>query len=304
MGQRRHALVWVAVGAAVWGTDTLFRRPLTAVLAPARIVLYEHLIAAIVLIPVAWRTRGECRALNGRQWFAVLGIAWGGSALGSLCFTKAVQIGNPTTAVLLQKIQPVFAALLAHAVLRERLGRRFWMWLGVAIASAYLVSFGLAWPGAPTNMTAALLALGAALLWGCSTVLGRYALRTLSFAALTALRILCAVPVLLILARGPVPVPPAADLPRLTCMALIPGLAALLIYYHGLEGARASRAAIAELAFPASAALLNYAAFGARIAPAQAAGFVLLCVAILTVEKDRRALERVVHSSRKEPQNA
>src|SRR5437588_1287362 len=127
--QSSRALLLVALGAALWGTDTLFRRTLTTSLESSRIVLYEHLILTVLLLPVCWRGRREWIPMSLVQWGALLWTSWGGSALGTVCFTEAVRIGNPTTAVLLQKIQPVFAALLAWALLGESLGRRFWMWL-------------------------------------------------------------------------------------------------------------------------------------------------------------------------------
>jgi drug/metabolite transporter (DMT)-like permease len=70
----------------------------------------------------------------------------------------------------------------------------------------------------------------------------------------------------------------------LLLMALIPGLLALLIYYRGLMTARASRAAIAELAFPGTATVLNWIFLGAHISAIQLAGFFLLWVAILNLE--------------------
>ena len=297
-----RALLWVALGAALWGTDTLFRRTLTAALESSRIVLYEHLILTVLLLPVCWRGRREWISLKPLQWAAVLGTSWGGSALGTVCFTEAVRIGNPTTAVLLQKIQPVFAALLARALLGESLGRRFWMWLTLALAAGWLISFGAAWPpAAPVSVRAALWATAAAALWGSSTVLGRYLLNAVSFQTLTGLRIVLAVPLLLGLAagdsRGAVS---ARQGITLLTLALVPGLLALLVYYRGLRGALASRAAIAELSFPATATLLNYAFFGARIAWVQAAGFVLLWIVILSLGKDRR----VVYSPRKELSDA
>ena len=67
----------------------------------------------------------------------------------------------------------------------------------------------------------------------------------------------------------------------LLALALIPGLAALLIYYRGLRQTPASRAAVAELSFPATAALLNWTLLGASVSPAQIAGFALLWAAIV-----------------------
>lgn len=285
-----HGLLWVALGAALWGTDTLFRRPLTLTLPSARIVLLEHLVLSAVLLPVFWRTRREWAALSARGWAAVLGIAWGGSALGTLLFTEAVRAGNPTTAVLLQKTQPLFAALLASACLGEILGRRFWAVLGVAVCGAYLVSFGARLPAWGVEGRAAVLALSAAVCWGASTVLGRFVLYRVSWPALTALRILAATPVLLApawLSRAPSAPLDARMASGILMLALVPGLAALLAYYRGLEHCRASRAAVAELAFPATAALLNWMYLGARISAPQAAGFALIWLAIVNLESTR-----------------
>jgi drug/metabolite transporter (DMT)-like permease len=293
---RPGGLLWVAAGASLWGTDTVLRQPLTSRLGSVQIVLNEHLILSLVLIPALWRSRAEWRALKPVQWAAVLGIAWGGSALGTLCFTEAIAIGNPTTAVLLQKTQPVFAALLARAILGESLGNRFWMYLAIALCGAFLISFGIRPPiGAVTRSPAiaALLAVCAAALWGSSTVLGRFVLGSVSFHTLTALRIVVAAPFLgaLLWLRSHVLIAPLE--PRqvlsLVLLALVPGLLALLVYYRGLSRTRASLAAVAELSFPAAATLLNWVFLGATISAAQLAGFALLWGAILKLQRRERA---------------
>lgn len=297
---RPWALVWVAAGASLWGADTLLRRPLTASLSSSQIVLSEHLILTAALLPAFVRLWKQWRALRPLEWGAVLGIAWGGSALGTVLFTEAVKIGNPTTAVLLQKVQPFFAALLARLLLRERLGRRFWACLVLALAGGYLVSFGdrpdllFSDPAAlvPARAAPALLALGAAALWGASTVLGRFALESLPFTSLTTLRIVAATPFLVTLTwmrSQPVLIQyDSRQAISLVLMALVPGLLALLVYYHGLRHARASLAAVAELSFPASATLLNWVFLEAQVTAVQLAGFVLVWGVILYLEKRNR----------------
>jgi drug/metabolite transporter (DMT)-like permease len=277
----RSGSLWVALGASLWGTDTVLRRPLTASFTSSQIVFAEHVILVLALLPVLWRSRSEWRKLGPRQWAAVAGIAWGGSALGTFCFTEAIRLGNPSSAVLLQKLQPIFAALLAAALLGERLGTRFWAWLGSALAAAYLVAFGAAPPPEPLAAIPSLLAAAAAALWGASTVLGRFVLGSLPFPALTALRILVATPVLAAMAGPRLPEIHAHQAAALLLLALVPGLLALLAYYRGLGRTLASRAAVAELGFPAVAALLNRLAFDTPITLAQAVGFGLLTVAVM-----------------------
>jgi drug/metabolite transporter (DMT)-like permease len=281
----QNGVLWVALGASLWGTDTVLRRPLTQVFSSYQIVFIEHLILTLILFPLWWRT---FRKLNGKQWAAVLGIAWGGSALGTLLFTEAIRIGNPTTAVLLQKTQPIFVVLIAKVLLRERLSARSWTWLVIALIAAYLVSFGATMPGELVHHAppATLLALAAAVLWGASTVLGRFALQGLSFQELTSLRIVGAMPLLALLVAVRPHAWPAFEVKQalsLLAMALVPGLAALMIYYRGLRSTRASLAAVAELSFPATAALLNWTVLGQGVTFVQIAGFAWLWAAILAM---------------------
>jgi drug/metabolite transporter (DMT)-like permease len=162
------------------------------------IVFLEHLIAALVLLPHLWFHRRKWLRLRAAEWASVIGIAWGGSALATLLFTEAVRSGNPTTAVLLQKSQPMIAALLAGLFVSEPLGFGFWTRPAVAVGGAYLISFGAHAPTTTASGAASLLALGAAALWAASTVLGRYMLRNVSAPTLTALRLTAALPVLMV----------------------------------------------------------------------------------------------------------
>jgi drug/metabolite transporter (DMT)-like permease len=263
----------------------VLRRPLTQVLSSYQIVFLEHLILTVFLMPLWWRT---FRKLTRVQWAAVLGIAWGGSAFGTVLFTEAIRTGNATTAVLLQKTQPIIVVLLAKVLLRERLGARSWIWLVIAMMAAYVVSFGATLPSELLHHfpPSALLALAAAGLWGASTIMGRFVLRDMSVQALTLLRIVVALPLLgLLVILRPHPWPPfeVKQALSLAAMALIPGLAALLIYYRGLRTTRASLAAVAELSFPATAALLNWTVLGEGVSFIQIAAFAWLWAAILAI---------------------
>jgi drug/metabolite transporter (DMT)-like permease len=228
--------------------------------------------------------------LSGKEWGAVLGLSWGGSALGTVCFTQAVKLGSATTAVLLQELQPLFAALLSGLLLGELEPRRpiYWMRTAVALTAAYFISFGddMYWPSLDdVRGQSTLLAVLAAAIWGSSTVFGRYAVRTLSPLAMTALRITVALPLLALLnglGQSSLTVPAGVrQWGILATMALVPGLAALVAYYYGLRRTHASLATLAELCFPAGAVLINWVFLGERISPLQAGAVALLWVAVL-----------------------
>src|SRR5215831_3079428 len=103
MRYRMPGMLWIACGAALWGTDTMFRRPLAGSLDPVRIVLYEHVILSLVLLPIVLRLRGYLPKISMKLWLVLLGISWIGSAIATVLFTAAIRAGNPTSAVLLQK---------------------------------------------------------------------------------------------------------------------------------------------------------------------------------------------------------
>jgi drug/metabolite transporter (DMT)-like permease len=68
----------------------------------------------------------------------------------------------------------------------------------------------------------------------------------------------------------------------------VPGLLGLLVYYRGLRYTRASLAALAELSFPATAALLNWIFLGTRITAIQAGGFLLVWLVIVYLDRSAR----------------
>ena len=282
----------VALGAALWGTDAVLRVPLLEVMSPATIVFSEHLVLLLYSAPavaLGWRV---IRNLGSSQWIALLVIAWGGSALATLLFTAAFAFGNPTVVILLQKTQPLFAIVLAHILLQERLRWAYWPCFAVAVLGAYLISFdGLVEPlealGSVQARTAA-LTLGAAMLWGSSTVLGRFVLKDVPFHTLTGARLLLALPVLwaVVLIQGSlgeIGTGFAAEPARVVLLALVPGLLGLLLYYRGLSGTKASYATLAEISFPASAVALNWIFLGVGLGLNQVLGFVLLWGAILVL---------------------
>ena len=268
----RLAVLLVALAAMLWGTDTLFRAPLLRhlpgdpILQATQIVTMEHIVLVIVCLPIVWLGWREIRSLTWPQWRAIILIGVGASALATILFTISFSYFHFIETLLLQKTQPLIAILLAHFWLGERISRRAWMWVPVAIIGAYFIVIPnpldprAAWED--FHVTAGLFALAAAALWGAGTVFGRYALAQVRFTTLTALRFTTALPVLLLLlvllggTQGFVSYR-LDDVPLYIGIALIPGLFPMLLYYRGLASTPASLATLAELAFPITGILVN-----------------------------------------------
>jgi drug/metabolite transporter, DME family len=305
---RGGALV-VAAGAALWGTDALFRRGLALDLASVEVVFWEHLLPGAVTIALVAPSSWRLRALDRRDWVAVGVIGGGSSVAATVLFTEAFKHGDPTTPLLLQKLQPVIAAGAAYLLLRERLRPRYFAFLACALAGSYLVAFADPAQVTLERLLPAALGAGAATLWALGTVLGKRAGAKVPPAQLAGLRFLLGLPVaaVLLLALGDGVQATAGDAPAILLLALIPGLVALLFYYRGLRRTTASAAAVAELAFPLTALVVNAIAFGTVPAGTQLAGAALLAatVAVLGAAERRGASAVGVQPSwRLEPSRA
>jgi drug/metabolite transporter (DMT)-like permease len=257
-------------------------------------------LITLFLLPVLIRSRHELRLLGARGWTAVAVIAAGAQALATILFTASFAIAAQhqlfAETFVLQQTQPLIAIVLAWIVLGER--RRPWFWpaAAVAIVAVYMVVFASD-PLSPISalqngrIEVGLLALGAAVLWASGTVMGRFALGSISFWSVTALRFTLALPVLVIVVL-------AQDglggfghyrftdfVPNLLAIAIVPGLLALLLYYRALSKTPASLATIAEMAYPVAATLIASApppwGFNQPIYPVQLVGTALLLVVIV-----------------------
>jgi drug/metabolite transporter (DMT)-like permease len=285
---KKYSALLVVLGSALWGTDALFRRPLTGVLSPVTIVLLEHFVLSLVTLPVVTKLRREFLCLNRRDYASLLVIALGGSVAATVLFTFAMKYGNPTVVILLQKTQPLCTVLLARAILGERPAKWFWPWFMAAMAGSYLVSApdwhaGLGQnPGHPMVV---LSAIGAAVLWGSATVCGRYLVSKISTPFLTSLRFIFALPALAILywlqpARQQGLPSGLSPICSVVAMALIPGLAALLLYYKGLQSTTATLASVCELAFPVTAVAVNWLVLDVRLSGGQFLGSSVLVASV------------------------
>jgi drug/metabolite transporter (DMT)-like permease len=290
----RSAIWWIAIGAAMWGLDAVFIVALLHHFTSTQIVFLEHLLLAFFSIPVLIWKRRELKTLNMGDWLAVLFIAWGGSAIASILFTAGFTYGNANVVLILQKLQPVFAVLLAAWVLKERVRKSYWLVLIAALVGAYFLTFGFHRPGSVGHdgqLTGALLAIGAAVLWGGSTVMGKRLVTKVSFTTVTALRFAIALPLLFTIVSVGHPhwgnmlhaLSLTPVLANLLFQTLVPSLISLLIYYRGLHGVRASYATIAELAFPATGILLNWLVLHEVITLGQWVGFAIVWLAVLSL---------------------
>ncbi|AIQ13568.1 DMT family transporter [Paenibacillus durus] len=289
----------VVLGAALWGVDPLFRILLLKSLTSSQIVLLEHVVLFLAAAPVLWRHRAELKRIRLRHAAALIFVSWGGSAVATILFTKALAGGDINAVVLLQKLQPLFAIGLAALVLKERLPRYFGPLVLLALLGTYLLTFGWSMPfgqAASFIGIGSVMALGAAALWGGSTVMGRYLLGTMKYETVTSLRFILALPFLFVLTsmegapwqlQGGLGSSAAIAI-NLLLQALLPGLLSMLLYYKGLSTTKASFATLAELSFPMTSLVLNWIVYQQLVTWQQILGFAMIWTALFFISSQQR----------------
>jgi drug/metabolite transporter (DMT)-like permease len=279
----RRDLTWVvALAACLWGTSALLREPLARDLDAPTIVLFEHIALVLFVSPWLVGALQAWAASPARVRASAVIIGAGSSALATTLFTAAFGLGDPITPQILQKLQPLAAMALAAVLLGERLRPRFALFAVPALIGAWLLSFADPLDVQVADLQAAALALGAAVLWAGGTVLGRLVGGQIGARHTLALRFAFGLPAtaVIVALTGSGWTMPLDRTPQLVLLALIPGLLGLWLYYVGLRRTPASRATLAELMFPVTAAVVGVTLLDATLTPTRWLGMIIVVLSV------------------------
>jgi drug/metabolite transporter (DMT)-like permease len=284
----------VMFAASLWALDMIVLRPRLYHLDVAVVVFLEHFIAfAFMLIPliIEWK---EIKKLNKKDWIAFIAIAILSGALGTMAITKAlfyVNFVNLSVVAFLQKLQPIFAVIIAVILLKERPAKKFYFWSIIALIGSYFVTFGFSKPifdfGDKIFM-ASLLSIIAAASFGSGTALSKYAIKKVNFRIGTYLRfgITSIVMFIILLVFGKLGNLSQVGLPDIGTLLIIAfstGGIAIFIYYYGLKRISASVSTICELTFPFTAVIFEYIIRKNVLSEGQWLGAILLVVSVLAI---------------------
>ncbi|MGZ4354281.1 MAG: DMT family transporter [Gaiellaceae bacterium] len=288
-------VVLISVAAAMWGLDGLIRKPLASSTSPATIVFGEHVVLVAIALPLAVPALLALWRAGPRYIAAGVAVGAGASAVATILFTEALFHGDFITVLVLQKSQPLVAVVGAWLVLGEEPRPRFAWFLVPALAGIWLIA--LQHPLAPhaRGLVPIVEALAAATLWGLGTVFGRYLSRRLAFEHVTTVRFAfglvasaAALPIL-----GTAAFASAHDSLWIAVLALVTGAAALGLYYYGLQRTPAILAALGELAFPVTAALVGIYVFHDNLRWTQWLGVAITVAVVSLLPVRRREIVRV-----------
>jgi len=286
---RVPGVVLVSIAATMWGLDGLIRKPLSHTTSATTIVFGEHVVLVACTLTLLVPALASLWRAGPRYILAGIVVGVGASALATILFTEALFHGDFITVVVLQKAQPLVAVVGAWLILGEQPRPQFAWFLLPALAGIWLIA--LPHPLAPHvhGLTPIVETLAAALMWGLGTVLGRYLGRRLEFEHVATVRFAfglvasaCALPIV-----GAAAFSSVHDSFWIAVLALVTGLAALFLYYYGLRRTPAVLAALGELAFPVTAALVGIYVFSSSLRWTQWVG-VAVTVAVVSLLPVRR----------------
>ena len=292
----------MALSAMLWGIDGILLSPQLYNLNTAFVVFVIHLFPFLLMNLFFFKEYRHLKTMSRPDFLYFILIALFGGALGTLAIVKSLfllHFNHLSVIVLLQKLQPVFAVLLARIILKERIKRHFALWASIALIAGYFLTFGWSLPDFSTEgiitVYAALLSLLAAFSFGSSTVFSKKILGNYSFVSSTFFRygFTTVIMLLIVLFSGHI-----GDFSQITqrnwlfiaLIGLTTGSGAIFLYYYGLRHVKASLSTFLELMYPITAVVLDYFVNHTVYSPVQwmAAFVMLFAIVMLNVDAEKK----------------
>jgi drug/metabolite transporter (DMT)-like permease len=291
----------IIIAASLWAMDSAVIRPRLFDIDASIVVFLEHGFAFALMAVLLYLSRKELKKLDRKDWLTFGWIALFGGAIGTIAITKAFftvfleGVSSVSVVVLLQKLQPLFAIVLAWIILKERPKPSFYFWAGLALVGSYLTAFGFHLPDLSSQNPAIivpLLAILAAFSFGSSTVMGKRVISKVSFQVATYIRfgMVTFIMLAVVLVSGKltqVTEISSFQFGLIWIIVFTSGAAAIALYYFGLKRVLASQATILELAFPVVALVLDYTLHDTVLSSGQWIGGAVLVWAMTMVSLNK-----------------
>ncbi|MCD5380744.1 DMT family transporter [Candidatus Gracilibacteria bacterium] len=287
---KKYSFIYIIIAATLWGIEGVLLLPHLYSLPVALVVFVQTTILTVLLTPFFIKRFKHFKKLTKKDWLIISGLSFLGGVIGIIAITKSfffVNYVNLSIVVLIQKLQPVFAILLAGIFLKEKLNSKFLLWSGLALFGAYIMTFGFSLPNMNTGgnlLFASALALIAAVSFASTTVLTRTFLQKINPLDGTYLRFALSALFLgvIILLTGDYSSISQISTENMKYFSIIvvTGGIGIFLYNLGLKSTKASIGTLCELAFPLTAILLEFFVRGNILSSVQWIGVVILFVSV------------------------
>ncbi len=291
----------IIIAAILWGFDGVVLTPRLFNLNVGFVVFMFHLVPFVLMNTFLFREYRRLKEFTKSDLFVLISIAFFGGALGTLAIVKALFLVNfqhLSVVVLLQKLQPIFAIILAGVFLKEKIKRRFIFWALLAIIASYFLTFGFKKPNMSEDaplIQAALWALVAAFSFGSATVLGKKALTRLPYYTTNFFRfgftaLMMLIYVLITNKLGEFSNVTSTNWLFFLIIAVTTGSGAIFLFYFGLNKVKAVVSTICELFFPISAIFFDYFINGHALSVVQWFSAIIMITAIVEISYKRKKI--------------
>ncbi len=284
----------ISISAILWGFDGVVLTPRLNNLDVGYVVFILHLIPFVLMNLFFFKQYSQIKLFVRQDYISMILIALFGGVLGTISIVKAlflVDFHQLSVVVLLQKLQPIFAILLAAILLKEKIKKNFAVWATVAIIASYFLTFGFHLPDIKSGdqskiMYASFFAILAAFSFGSSTVFSKQFLLHHNFITATFFRYGFTTVLMLIYVtifgkfiyfEQTTPI----NWVFFIVIGVTTGSGAIFIYYYGLRRVKAIIATISELLFPVSAIFFDYIFNGSVLSPVQLVSAAVMVFAII-----------------------
>ncbi len=267
--------VLTVLAVVFWGANFPLAGLVVHDIQPLAGALGRFILAALVMVPLAWM-RGNTVPVMGRiRSLGVLGVTAG---LFNVLFFNAMHMTSPVTGALVMATNPLVTALMAALFLGERPGVRQMMAVPLAFAGVATVVLGA---GARLSLSPGDgLMLVADLVWGGYNVLVRRLMPTGNSLGNTAVLMIWAaitLGVAVILAGVPLAMPGPRAAISLLVMAVAGTVFAYLFYNAGLVRLGAAKGALFLNLVPVAAMSISAVLGTPPTALQMAGGLVVIC---------------------------
>ncbi len=290
--------IFISFAAILWGLDGVVLTPRLFNLEVGYVVFMLHFIPFVLMNLIFKNEYRKLKNFTKKDVITFLLIALFGGALGTIAIVKALFLVNfkaLTIVVMLQKLQPVFAILLARILLKEKIKKDVIKWGLLAIIAGYFLTFNFSLPSMSTDsnmILAAMYALLAAFSFGSATVFGKsvllkYDYKTVVFYRYGFTSLIMLVYILFTKSYLQIFETTKENWIIFIIITFTTGSVAMFIYYLGLKRIKANIATICELFFPISSIFFDYIINGNILNSVQwvSAGIMIFAIIKLSLSK-------------------
>ncbi|WP_068267625.1 DMT family transporter [Caviibacter abscessus] len=284
----------IIISATMWGIDGILLTPKYFVYGfydVKFIVFMSHLVPSIILSLLFFNEYKVITQFKKQDYVYYGLISLFGGTIGTLAIVKALQLSNFSLSLVtvIQKMQPIFAVILAYFLLKEKPKKRFYIILIVSLISLYFLIFGFKNPKLlpENNLKAAFYSLIAAMSFGSSTVFGKKIVTKHSFLTTTFYRFIFTTVItgiILVFSNSTISSAKLyvsnCNLYILTIIIAVYSLSSILIYYKGMTTTKATYATICELAYPITSVFVEAITYKRLLSPIQLIAATILVLSI------------------------